>query len=267
MLPCSLSKHPKLQQGAAENNGTSSVASSLELKASGEVSGRGKLDNPGTGILSKGLPNNPGHANQVFPKPSVKDQREWQTNPIVVAEARSGVGVGHDMIKSKDPLLKTTSARKQHKSATSSFPSALYCLLEDAEQNSELRKIITWLPDGLGFKIHDETDFCNIVMKKYFRTQTKFHLFTRQVSLFGSFCRVWYSLWPSDCLAYNQWRMTIDCGDSLQLCFAVISNGCRVLFSIAAFHLCACSSTKMKVICLWILEACHRPLRWCLSSC
>jgi hypothetical protein len=62
------------------------------------------------------------------------------------------------------------------------FPLKLHRLLEEAEKKRS-DHIVSWLPDGKAFKIHDPEQFCNTVMAAYFK-QTKLKSFTRQVSFY-----------------------------------------------------------------------------------
>ena len=100
----------------------------------------------------------------------------------------SSVDTNHATIKAAANDFSESTTFETYPRVQTFFPSTLYTLLEEAENNDELRKIISWLPDGSGFKIHHEEDFCNIVMKKYFQAQTKFRSFTRQVR--GGVCFV-----------------------------------------------------------------------------
>lgn len=70
---------------------------------------------------------------------------------------------------------------KRKNSLTMSFPITLHNMLEDAESQG-YAKIISWLPDGARFKIHDPAKFRDEIMRKYFR-QTKLESFTRQVRI------------------------------------------------------------------------------------
>ena len=47
------------------------------------------------------------------------------------------------------------------------FPSRLYQLLEDAEKDG-LESIISWMPDGKSFKVHDKEKFERDLMPRYF---------------------------------------------------------------------------------------------------
>ena len=59
------------------------------------------------------------------------------------------------------------------------FPFKLHQLLEEAEDVGATH-IISWLPSGKAFKIHDPAAFGETVMMKYFK-QTKLKSFTRQL--------------------------------------------------------------------------------------
>jgi hypothetical protein len=61
------------------------------------------------------------------------------------------------------------------------FPWKLHQLLEDVETESN-QHIVAWIPNGKAFKVHKPTEFCEKIMKTYFR-QTQFKSFTRQVRL------------------------------------------------------------------------------------
>lgn len=76
----------------------------------------------------------------------------------------SGLGYGYHRAKPK-----------------SLFPWKLRQLLNDAvlEGNSG---IISWLPDGMAFKVYDPASFASRILKRYFR-QSRFRSFTRQVRI------------------------------------------------------------------------------------
>ena len=63
------------------------------------------------------------------------------------------------------------------------FPWKVHALLRDAtEGNGGLdESIVSWLPDGLSFKVHKPETFVKYVMSRYFK-QTKYKSFQRQVS-------------------------------------------------------------------------------------
>ena len=67
----------------------------------------------------------------------------------------------------------------------SSFPYKLHQLLTDIENNEELSSIISWLPSGNGFRIHQPIVFQELLLKKYFPRQSKLKSFKRQVQYYG----------------------------------------------------------------------------------
>ena len=64
----------------------------------------------------------------------------------------------------------------------SSFPAKLYRLLEESEQQN-FTHIISWMPGGQVVVVHNVKLFCSQVMPRYFKKQTKFASFTRQVCI------------------------------------------------------------------------------------
>jgi hypothetical protein len=63
------------------------------------------------------------------------------------------------------------------------FPLKLYFLLEDAEADKE-DDIVSFLPGGTAFAVHEETVFVQRILPKYFGT-TRMSSFTRQLNLYG----------------------------------------------------------------------------------
>ena len=59
------------------------------------------------------------------------------------------------------------------------FPTKLRCILDDAVTEGN-EHIVSWLPDGKAFKIHNPEAFTKIILRRYFR-QTMFKSFTRQL--------------------------------------------------------------------------------------
>jgi type II restriction/modification system DNA methylase subunit YeeA len=55
----------------------------------------------------------------------------------------------------------------------------LHALLENAEKDGD-HDIVSWLEDGNSFRINEPGEFCEKIMKNYFK-QTKFSSFSRQV--------------------------------------------------------------------------------------
>jgi len=64
------------------------------------------------------------------------------------------------------------------------FPQKLRRILSDAESNvaAGWDKVISWLPDGKGFKIHDSKRFAAEIMPRYFGS-SKFRTFQRSLNL------------------------------------------------------------------------------------
>jgi hypothetical protein len=59
------------------------------------------------------------------------------------------------------------------------FPWKLHQLLEDAETHGNTH-VVSWLPGGKAFKVHNPTEFYEQIMPHYFK-QTRYKSFTRQV--------------------------------------------------------------------------------------
>ena len=76
------------------------------------------------------------------------------------------------------PTINISKKRKQ----TGSFPQKLHTLLDDADEQG-FQHIVSWLPDGKGFRVHDET-YILPFLKIYFN-QTKFKSFLRQLQHYG----------------------------------------------------------------------------------
>lgn len=65
------------------------------------------------------------------------------------------------------------------------FPWKLNRMLEEAEKpENGFANIVSWLPDGKAFKIHDPDAFVDQVMRTYFN-QSKIKSFTRQLYIYG----------------------------------------------------------------------------------
>eukprot|EP00934_Nitzschia_sp_Nitz4_P000678 Nitzschia sp. Nitz4//scaffold149_size55946//32377//33174//NITZ4_006597-RA/size55946-processed-gene-0.30-mRNA-1//-1//CDS//3329536818//678//frame0 len=63
------------------------------------------------------------------------------------------------------------------------FPWKLHVLLDEAEQE-KFQDIVSWLPSGDAFKVHDKERFSDEVLSKYF-TSSKFKSFQRNLNLWG----------------------------------------------------------------------------------
>jgi hypothetical protein len=62
------------------------------------------------------------------------------------------------------------------------FPYLLYDLLEDAEMKG-FESIVSWLPGGNSFKVHDHKSFMQSTMPRYFK-QTRYKSFQRQLNFY-----------------------------------------------------------------------------------
>jgi hypothetical protein len=63
------------------------------------------------------------------------------------------------------------------------FPQKLHQLLEETEKNGQWQ-VISWLPDGKSFKVHDKEEFIRKIMPAYFDL-TKYKSFQRNLNLWG----------------------------------------------------------------------------------
>jgi len=77
----------------------------------------------------------------------------------------------------------TTQLVNQRPHTEHSFPWKLHDMLEDAEIKG-FADIVSWMLDGLSFKVHKIDEFVEQVLPMYF-DQTKFESFRRQLNLYG----------------------------------------------------------------------------------
>mmetsp|Transcript_12001 Transcript_12001/g.28695 ORF Transcript_12001/g.28695 Transcript_12001/m.28695 type:complete len:353 (+) Transcript_12001:120-1178(+) len=66
---------------------------------------------------------------------------------------------------------------------TKQFPWKLHEMLDVVEQRGET-SVVSWLPGGKAFRVHNPTQFVDQIMKKCFN-QTKYKSFQRQLNLWG----------------------------------------------------------------------------------
>jgi len=69
-----------------------------------------------------------------------------------------------------------------------SFPNKVYRMLQEARDQDE-ESIVSFLPHGRGFLVHDVSRFVSEIMPRYFPGQKRWSSFGRQLNLYG-FCRV-----------------------------------------------------------------------------
>jgi hypothetical protein len=98
---------------------------------------------------------------------------------------KSLLNVIEEQTRNKESTIASPTFRAQERASRSGetpqlFPMILHRMLEDAE--SDLNDhIVGWDPDGLSFKIHKPNELAETIMPRYFKNQTKFRSFQRQV--------------------------------------------------------------------------------------
>lgn len=65
------------------------------------------------------------------------------------------------------------------------FPYKLHELLTEMQANAHLSSIISWMPSGNAFKIHQPELFEVVLLQKYFPRQTQINSFKRQLLYYG----------------------------------------------------------------------------------
>jgi HSF-type DNA-binding len=65
------------------------------------------------------------------------------------------------------------------------FPLKLHDFLEYATSDEKLSSIVSWLPDGRSFNVHDQVLFTKLVIPKYFGGMCHYRSFRRQLNLYG----------------------------------------------------------------------------------
>lgn len=65
------------------------------------------------------------------------------------------------------------------------FPYRLHELLSEMQSNAHLTSIISWMPSGNAFKIHQPELFEAVLLQKYFPRQTQINSFKRQLLYYG----------------------------------------------------------------------------------
>ena len=86
--------------------------------------------------------------------------------------------------ESMEQLLEPTAVTPQaQQRRPAKFPMRLHQLLEDAITEG-FEHIVSWLPSGKAFRVHNSHAFENHVISRYFR-QTRYKSFQRQLNLYG----------------------------------------------------------------------------------
>jgi hypothetical protein len=80
-------------------------------------------------------------------------------------------------------IIKTTGNIKSISTMSSMFPYKLHEMLEYAEKRG-MESIVSWLPDGRAFKVHQPEPFMKTLVPSYFK-QNRYKSFQRQLHLYG----------------------------------------------------------------------------------
>lgn len=70
------------------------------------------------------------------------------------------------------------------------FPQKLYDFLELATSDEKLSDIVSWLPDGRSFNVHDPVSFTERILPAYFGGMNHYRSFRRQLNLYGIYKRI-----------------------------------------------------------------------------
>jgi hypothetical protein len=73
------------------------------------------------------------------------------------------------------------------------FPWKLHEMLSCAK-TEDFESVVSWLPDGNSFKVHDQDEFVSNILPAYLENQTKYKSFQRQLNLWG-FERILHGDW------------------------------------------------------------------------
>jgi hypothetical protein len=143
-----------------------------------------------------------------------QESTSTRTNRANLLGASTKVRHLHPVVREEagiDQLFVLTSAVKF------AFPFKLHAMLHDVARDGN-DAIVSWLPNGMQFRIHRPTEFAHFIMPRYF-DKTKYRSFQRQLHIYG-FQRVTDKKSP-DFGAYHhelfQWGMS-------HLCFNMIRH-------------------------------------------
>ena len=91
------------------------------------------------------------------------------------------------MTKINDDIVASqTTALMAHYSAARDgalFPFKVHEMLDAAEEEG-FTSVVSWLPNGVSFKVHDKETFVSMVMSRYFE-QNHYKSFQRQLNMWG----------------------------------------------------------------------------------
>ena len=103
-----------------------------------------------------------------------------------VSAASAGVGIAGTSSRAVgQPRSRTTNINQKQKRLKRPpvFPLQLYDMLTEAEKDPALQAIVSWLPDGKSFLVHNEKGM-DYVLERYFKG-IKISSFTRQLQIYG----------------------------------------------------------------------------------
>jgi hypothetical protein len=71
-------------------------------------------------------------------------------------------------VKQRKYEMDMAAAKKSMGGAKETFPIKLFAMLETVSQSQE-KSIVSWLPHGRSFKVHDRRRFEDVILPTYFR--------------------------------------------------------------------------------------------------
>jgi len=129
--------------------------------------------------------------------PSERRSLALSGNCKTPADAARVVNVLGSTLRSKaDPFIDAAflpdpgslATKRSTRGASVFFPDVLHKMLEETEKDG-LSHIVSFLPHGRAFRVHNKEKFVEMILPKYFRGQKKWSSFSRQTNIYG-FARV-----------------------------------------------------------------------------
>lgn len=110
--------------------------------------------------------------------------KEGGREDLAISESRKG-GSLNVVEQTKESIIASPHSTSTERGSRSGenpplFPMILHQMLEEAH-NEHNEHIVGWDTDGLSFKIHKPNELAGTIMPRYFKNQTKFRSFQRQV--------------------------------------------------------------------------------------
>lgn len=87
-------------------------------------------------------------------------------------------------LHAKETNTKKVDKNHQKSQIKDPFPVILYDILEKANTDTNISKIVSWHPDGIRFRVHDRAAFETLIQPVHFPTQSDFASFRRQLNLY-----------------------------------------------------------------------------------